>query len=158
MKKFITAFLFLAIFSFLMTYGNVAKAKKIELEADVVVIGGGGSGLAAAVSAAEGGADVIVLEKMPVMGGSSNFPEGIFGVASSIQQKANIKTTRDQVFKEHMEKNYWSANARLARAIIDKSGSTIDWLQETGVKFKHPQVFLKGATIRFTHSQATVHP
>ncbi len=38
---------------------------------DIIVIGGGGSGLAAAVSAAERGLDVVVLEKMTVCGGTT---------------------------------------------------------------------------------------
>ena len=39
--------------------------------ADVVVIGGGNAGLAAAVSASEKGASVILIEKMPMLGGNS---------------------------------------------------------------------------------------
>ncbi|WP_276207010.1 FAD-dependent oxidoreductase [Natranaerobius trueperi] len=38
-----------------------------EFESDVVVVGGGGAGLAAAVSAAEEGVDVTLLEKMPAV-------------------------------------------------------------------------------------------
>ena len=41
----------------------------------VVVIGAGGSGLVAALTAADGGADVIVIEKRPAPGGTSNFPK-----------------------------------------------------------------------------------
>ena len=44
------------------------------LKADVVVIGSGGSGLVAGLTAAEGGASVILFEKMPYLGGTSNFP------------------------------------------------------------------------------------
>ena len=45
-------------------------------EFDIVIVGGGGSGLAVAVSAAEHGAEVLVLEKYPECGGST----GIGGV------------------------------------------------------------------------------
>ena len=60
---------------------------KEAIETDVVVIGSGGCGLAAAVTVAEGGAKVIVLEKERSLGGSSNFFEGTFAVESSIQRE-----------------------------------------------------------------------
>ena len=41
-------------------------------EADVVVIGGGPAGLAAAASAAEVGADVVLVDRNPELGGILN--------------------------------------------------------------------------------------
>lgn len=41
------------------------------LDCDVVVVGAGGAGLTAAAQAAENGAKVIVVEKMPIVGGNS---------------------------------------------------------------------------------------
>ena len=41
------------------------------MKSQVVIIGGGGSGLAAAVAASQAGADVIVLEKLGLLGGST---------------------------------------------------------------------------------------
>ena len=38
---------------------------------DVIVVGAGGAGLSAAVSAAEAGAKVLLLEKMPHIGGNT---------------------------------------------------------------------------------------
>lgn len=108
------------------------------LSADVVVAGGGAAGLAAAVAAAEGGAKVILLEKMPAPGGTTNFAEGVFAVESRLQREKNISYSRDEAFKYLMEYTHWRANARLARAFIDKSADTIDWLEKHGVKFKEP--------------------
>jgi flavocytochrome c len=49
----------------------VAKAADITETADVVIIGAGGAGLAAAVTAHQAGSSVIVLEKMPKVGGNT---------------------------------------------------------------------------------------
>ena len=47
-------------------------------EADVIVVGGGGAGLAAAVSAAETGASVILIEKAPFLGGNTIIAGGAY--------------------------------------------------------------------------------
>src|SRR5690554_2893932 len=47
-------------------------------EADVVVVDGGGAGLAAAVSAAETGASVILIEKAPFLGGNTIIAGGAY--------------------------------------------------------------------------------
>ena len=56
-------------------------------KADLVVIGSGAAGLAAALTAAEGGLRVMILEKQRSIGGSSNFFEGTFAVESDLQKK-----------------------------------------------------------------------
>jgi fumarate reductase flavoprotein subunit len=119
-------------------------------ETDVVVIGSGASGLAAALTAAEGGAKVIVFEKQRTPGGTSNFFEGMFAVGSDMQRENYIEYTRDHAFKNIMEYSHWRANPRLVRAIVDESGGTIAWLQKQGVEFA-------GVTINMPHSPRTYH-
>ena len=104
-------------------------------ETDIVVIGSGASGLAAAVTAAESGAKVIVFEKERSLGGTSNFFNGMFAVESEMQRERYITYSRDEAFKRIMEYSHWRANARLVRAFVDESGSTISWLREKGVEF-----------------------
>lgn len=58
----------------------------IPKETDLVVIGSGVSGLTAAVTAAEGGARVVVFEKQRSLGGTSNFFNGMFAVESEMQR------------------------------------------------------------------------
>ena len=109
-----------------------------DITTDVVIIGAGASGMTASVAAAEGGAKVVLLEKMGVVGGTGNFGEGIFAAESHIQRAKNINYTRDEAFKFLMEYTHWRANARLVRAIIDKSPDTIAWLEKQGVEFTEP--------------------
>lgn len=106
-----------------------------EMNSDIVIIGGGTSGVAAAVAAAERGASVTVIEKAATTGGTGNMGMGLFAVESKLQKERNIKLTRGEAFRILMTYNHWKADARLAKKYIDKSASTIEWLQEMGVKF-----------------------
>ena len=114
------------------------------LTTDVAVIGAGGSGMTAALAAAEGGAKVIVFEAKPIAGGTTNFPMGLFAVESKMQKERNITLTRDEAFTMMMDYNHYRGNARLIRAFIDKSASTIEWLQQQGVEFTEPSATSPG--------------
>ena len=77
-----------------------ASAGARTLETDVVVVGGGAAGLPAAIEAAETGAKVILLEKMPFLGGSAVRSGGIvFGAGTSVQKKAGIKDNADALYE-----------------------------------------------------------
>jgi len=117
-----------------MNSGNVSDIE--NLKSEIVIIGGGGSGLSAAVAAAENGAKVIVLEKRRVPGGNSVFPEGLFAAESPAQKRMMIDASRDDLFKIAMDFSHWKINPRIIRAFIDKSGNTIQWLEEKGLRSK----------------------
>jgi fumarate reductase flavoprotein subunit len=100
---------------------------------DVVIVGGGLSGLSAALTAAESGLRTIVLEKLPILGGAGNFPEGSLGIGTRYQREHGITTTTDQVFAKVMEFHHWRCNAAVIRTLLNESGRTIDWLVDHGV-------------------------
>jgi fumarate reductase flavoprotein subunit len=106
-----------------------------QVEADVAIVGGGTSGLSAAAAAAEKGASVIVFEKAATTGGTGNMGMGIFGVETRLQREKKAKLTRDEVFNIFMDFTHWRGDARLIRAFIDKSASTVDWLEKMGLTF-----------------------
>lgn len=116
--------------------GTSAWAANIDMRTDVVIIGAGTAGTAAALAAAETGAQVITLEKNATVGGTGNFSEGIMAVESKMQRDWNYDLTRDQAFKMIMDYGHWRGNAKMVRAFVDKTASTIDWMQSYGVKFE----------------------
>lgn len=64
------------------------KSEVTQESADVIVIGAGGAGLSAAVTATEGGAKVIVLEKMPIIGGNTLRCASAYNAADPARQTA----------------------------------------------------------------------
>jgi fumarate reductase flavoprotein subunit len=122
----------------------------MRTETDVVVIGSGISGLAAGLTAAEGGAKVVIFEKQRSLGGSSNFLQGMFAVESEMQRERYISYTRDEAFKNLMDYSHWRANAHLVRAFVNESGPTISWLQAMGVEFSD-------ATVNMPDAPSTYH-
>lgn len=58
-----------------------------DSEVDVLVIGGGGAGLSAALSASQGGASVILVEKLSALGGNTFRCGGAFNTADPERQK-----------------------------------------------------------------------
>ncbi|MEJ2739083.1 MAG: FAD-dependent oxidoreductase [Dehalococcoidia bacterium] len=107
----------------------------VILETGIVVIGSGATGMAAALTAAQGGAKVILFEKQRSLGGTSNFFEGTFAVESVMQRERYIMYSCDQAFKNLMEYSHWRANPRLVRAFVNESAETISWLIDQGVEF-----------------------
>ena len=109
-----------------------------NLKAQIVVIGGGAGGLCAAVAAKENGAaDVILLEKHAKPGGNSAMANGPFAAENPTEKRWYVGARRDELFKRQMDFYQWKViNPRLVRAVIDKSGDTIRWLEDKGIVFE----------------------
>ncbi|MBP3242125.1 MAG: FAD-dependent oxidoreductase [Oribacterium sp.] len=108
-----------------------------ELEADVVVVGAGAAGVSAALTAQQNGANVILLEKAATPGGVSIIAGGPMGIDSKDQQEAGVAgtfTTAD-VLKYWQDYNCWMDDGQLFYNISNRSGETIDWLEENGMEF-----------------------
>ena len=109
------------------------------------MVGAGGAGMCAAVSAAEGGAGVMVFEKnRTAAANQTSFAGGVFAVESKLQRSAGDTLTRDEAFKVLMEHAHWSIDARLVKAFIDKSAGTIEWLGKQGIECMAPGGYGEG--------------
>ena len=112
------------------------KTQSVDYETDVVVVGGGGAGMVAAVAAAEKGAKVIVLEKRHNPGGNAVFASGMFVVENPPPDGRDVNAIRDDFFRKAMDYAHWKINPRLVRALLEKSGDTVLWLEEKGMQFE----------------------
>jgi tricarballylate dehydrogenase len=121
---------------------------------DVIVVGAGNAALCAALSAAEHGARVVVLERAPEAerGGNSYFTAGGFRFAHnglddvckdvlvdlSEQERAQIVLPphgRQFFYEELMAVTHHQANETLAWLLIDRSRPTMGWLRSHGIRF-----------------------
>lgn len=135
MRTWSARLLFVCV-SLLLVVSGAARAADKTISTDVVVIGAGSAGLSAAVSAAHKGAKVVVLEKMPGAGGSSNFAEGLFAVGTNQQRLKAIGLTKEQAYEKLMEYHHYRNNAALMAQTIKNSNSVIEWLEQQGVRFE----------------------
>jgi hypothetical protein len=109
---------------------------------DVIVVGGGGSGLAAGASASEHGAEVLLLEKQPNLGGSTGIAVGSFtSNRTRFQQKADV----DDSLADHLEDVAKFApeleprnNDEMRSFHLANSAQTLDWLSRMGLSFHGP--------------------
>ena len=106
-----------------------------QLQSDIVVLSAGTAGLAAAVTAAEEGVSVIVIEKASHTGGTALRANQIFGVESSLQRIRQYPLTKEEAFRIYMDFTQWAVNARLIKNLIDRSPGTLEWLEGMGVEF-----------------------
>ena len=110
--------------------------KKWDEDVDVVVVGAGGAGLAAALTAAGKGAKTILLEKMPVMGGSSIICGGALAFAGTdMQAEAGIKDSNELLYQDLMKVGENANVPALVQAYCDNQLEAYEWLKKLGVKF-----------------------
>lgn len=117
---------------------STKKAADIEKTADVIVIGGGGAGLAAAVSAHQNGAKVIVIEKMPKLGGNTVISGAAYNTADperQLKMDPPIEDSPDKHFEQTFAGGDEKANPELVRTFVDNSLSTLHWLESIGMEW-----------------------
>ncbi len=127
-----------------MSIPIVREASGVRRDADVVIVGGGGAALAAASAARSAGAEVILLEKNPQLGGSTAWSVGsVTATQTPHQHRAGI-TDNPQ---DHLEDlKLFSATLKLAhrdnfelgRVLCDHSPAMFKWLLSTGLEFIGP--------------------
>ena len=109
-------------------------------EIEVLVVGAGISGVSAALSAAEAGASVLVIEKTKTHQG---FGGEIAAIDSMLQKKLGVRIDQDEVILNLMKYAANRPDQKLIRMWAYGSGETLDWLMNmtdsAGVKVKLDQ-------------------
>ena len=96
---------------------------------DVLVIGAGACGLAAAIAAADTGAEVAILEKLPRPGGNSALSTGSIPAAGSrFQREAGIADTPKRLIADLTSIAGQSDHPSLLARLAHLSAPTVEWL------------------------------
>ncbi len=117
---------------------SIVQARgRIEKKADVVVIGAGGAGLAAAVSAHQNGAKVLVLEKMPMVGGNTIRSGAAYNAVDPKRQSAQgIEDSIEKHYTQTYEGGDRLGKPEMVRTLVEKAYPVLEWLESMGMKFK----------------------
>ena len=138
----------LAAMTFAATYGAE------NITTDVVVVGGGGAGLSAAIAAKEKGANVVLVEKMLMLGGNTNYATaGINAANTKLQKKLGIEDNAELFYNDTMKGGKNVNNPELVKKLTTDSANIIDWLTERGADLSEV-VFTGGQSAKRTHRPA----
>lgn len=123
------------------------RAEPLRLDADVVVVGSGIAGWSAAVSAAEQGAKVIVLEKLGLEGGNAKFSLGTFMICqvpenadyhiSDEEDTLEAALARWEDYQRESGADSVYPDYERVRDDLVQTMCTIDWLKGLGADFEY---------------------
>jgi len=115
---------------------TVEKAADETLEADVVVIGAGGAGLAAAISAEQNGAKVIVVEKMPKVGGNTILAGG---AVNAVEDRSEFAIKQNDSVYWHYTQTLsggdFQGDPELVMTLVENAYDGIQWTKELGMEW-----------------------
>lgn len=113
------------------------KTRQWHQETDVVVVGAGLAGYCAALEAAHAGAQVLVLEKQPEIGGSSLLSSGFIAFAGTECQKAaGVADDEARLYADLRRAGGEQNDERLLKVYVEQQLATYRWLNEIGIAFK----------------------
>lgn len=105
---------------------------------DLVVVGGGNAALCAAITAAEAGARVVVLESAPktYRGGNSRHTRNFRCMHRGPLSVLTDEYSEDEYFEDLLRVTKGKTDENLARMVIRMSEECLPWMEEHGVRFQ----------------------
>lgn len=125
------------------------EKREAEYSADVIVIGAGGAGMTAAIAAADEGASVIVLEKMPIQGGNTLISGGEFAAPGNwIQTREGIEDSTELFYNDVLKGGDNENDPSLVKVLAENALAGATWLKDyIGVEFEDGMLFFGGHSV-----------
>ena len=117
-----------------------SEGVEFETSVPVVIIGAGACGMTAALTVADAGVEVLVLERDSVPQGSTALSSGMIPACETHIQKAHgVKDTVDAMTTDILSKAHNATDADMVKVLCQESGPAINWLTEThgAVSYTH---------------------
>ena len=123
--------------------------EEIEEEYDVVVIGAGGAGFSAAIEAKNAGANVIILEKMPAVGGNTLISGAEYAAPNNwLQKEEGLEDSVDLMVEDMLVGGDNKNNPELVRVVAENALDGALWLKdEVGVIWEDELMFFGGHSV-----------
>ncbi len=103
-----------------------------DTEAEVVVIGAGGAGMTAAINAAQAGKKVILLEKLGIVGGTSNYSIEGFGAVGDKTHAGLGSDITAEALAASLTSGNPNGTAEAFAVLANNNGAAADWLRSIG--------------------------
>ncbi|MGG5217409.1 flavocytochrome c [Rahnella variigena] len=121
---------------------------------DVVVIGSGGAGLAAAIQAHDEGAHVVIIEKMPTIGGNTiKASVGMNAAETRFQKLKGIEDSKELFYDETLKGGKFKNNPVLLREFVELAPEAVEWLAAKEIELNDITI-TGGMSIDRTHRPA----
>lgn len=109
-----------------------SEGVEFKISVPVVVIGAGACGMTAALTVADAGVEVLVLERDSVPQGSTALSSGMIPACETYIQKAKgVEDTVDAMTADILSKAHNQTDADMVKVLCQESGPAINWLTET---------------------------
>lgn len=105
----------------------------LDRSTDVVIIGAGGAGLASALEVKNAGRDVIIVEKMPLVGGNTlRATGGLNAAETSSQNELGIEDSIETHYEDTMKGGYEKNDPELVKTLTTNAPNAVEWLISIG--------------------------
>ena len=120
---------------------------------DVVVVGAGLAGCVTALTAAQAGANVVLVEKLDQPGGSSALSAGCLAFAGTdLQRASGIDDSSELLYRDLRTVGKHDNVVEVVRAYTDEQLATYTWLRECGAEFSPVIEASSGQSVPRVHS------
>lgn len=118
-------------------------------EYDVIVVGTGLAALSAAITAAELGKKVVMLDKMMTAGGSSVISGGTFAACNTpLQKKEGIKDSPEQYYADMMKAGERLNIPELVKTLCENSTDALQFLVDRGAQYSPELRVVAGHSVK----------
>ncbi|MCG7408442.1 flavocytochrome c [Paenibacillus sp. ACRRX] len=131
--------------------GNSKSTEETDQTFDVVVIGAGGAGFSSAIEVKKAGASVVILEKMPTIGGNTLISGGEMNAPNTwVQQALGIKDDTPELFyQDTMKGGDNLGKPEMVKILAEQALASAEWLRdEIKVEFLPDHLFQFGGHSR----------